>query len=35
VVLSRDYRGALEAAGFQRITTEPFLERLATTGYKE
>lgn len=35
VVLTRDYRDALEAAGFHRISTQPFLERVATTGYKE
>ncbi len=34
-VLSADYRDAMEAAGFRRITTERFLERVATTGYKE
>lgn len=35
VVLSDDYRDALEAAGFRRITTERFLERVATTGHKD
>lgn len=34
-VFSDDYRDAMEAAGFQRITTERFLERVATTGYKD
>lgn len=34
-VLSRDYRGFMEAAGFRRISTQPFLERVATIGYKE
>ncbi len=34
-VLSDDYRDAMEAAGFRRITTEPFLARVVMTGYKE
>lgn len=33
-VLSDDRRDMMEAAGFQRITTQPFLARVATTGFK-
>jgi SAM-dependent methyltransferase len=33
-VLTEDHRSEMEAAGFTGITTEPFLERVATIGYK-
>ena len=33
-VLTEDRRTEMEAAGFTDITTEPFLERVATIGYK-